>query len=428
MPAETAPGSQPAGAARGGSRGATDAPDAHVAVALQPEDGLSGGRRSLTLATVCLAPFVTQLATFAFSPFLPFVAADLGASVSLVGQIPALALFTAAALGLVVGPLADRLGHRQTLLAGVVASSVGAVLTAAAPSLLVLVPVALVGAGGRSIGLPVAQAFVGTHYAGAQMRRGIGVIQATGTLAPIIGIPLVTAIGAVAGWRAAFLALGLLGFAAAGLMRWFLPPDRPEARTGTRLTLRAFAPVLADRPLRWLYASTLTRNLGVWALTTYLGAYLVQAHQLSAAEVGWVFTATGLGNLLGSMATAGPLGRVPLPTLAILSPVVIAVCLGVVAIVPLGIIPVVALLLLGFVGNGVAIVSQNTMLVSRGAAGRATTTSLNQTCMSLGGAIGGSLGGLLLATGGFPALGVLTLGCVLVSAACLLPVRGLHAG
>ena len=230
------------------------------------------------LAAVCLAPFVTQLATFALSPFLPFIAADLGSTVAVLGQIPALALFTAATLGLVVGPLADRFGHRPTLLAGVLASSLGAVATALAPSLLVLVPVALIGAGGRSIGLPVAQAIVGTRYAGPALRRGLGLVQATGTLAPIVGIPLVTAIGTLTGWRGAFLALGALGFVAIGLMLWLLPPDRPDGRrrAAARLSPAAFAPLLADRPSLWLYASSLIRNIGVWALFTYLGAFLVQ--------------------------------------------------------------------------------------------------------------------------------------------------------
>jgi predicted MFS family arabinose efflux permease len=48
---------------------------------------------------------------------------------------------------------------------------------------------------------------------------------------------------------------------------------------------------------------------------------------------------------------------------------------------------------------------------------------LNQTCLSLGGAIGSSLGGLPMAVGGFPALGLLTLACTVASAACLLPAR-----
>ena len=112
------------------------------------------------LAAVCVAPFVTQLATFALSPFLPFIAADLGTTVAVLGQIPALALLTAAVLGLVVGPLADRFGHRRTLLAGVIASSVGAIATAFAPSLLILIPVALIGAGRAVVGLPVAMAVV----------------------------------------------------------------------------------------------------------------------------------------------------------------------------------------------------------------------------------------------------------------------------
>lgn len=145
-------------------------------------------------AAVCLGPFVTQLATFALSPFPPFVAADLGTSVAALGQIPALTMLVAAALGLVVGPLADRIGHRPTLVAGVVGSSLSALATAtaSAPSLLVLGPVALVGTVGRSIGLPVAQAVVGVRFAGPALRRGIGLIQVAGTLARIVGIPLAT--------------------------------------------------------------------------------------------------------------------------------------------------------------------------------------------------------------------------------------------
>ena len=395
------------------------------------------GRAGLTLVAVCVAPFVTQLATFALSPFLPFVASDLGTTVAVLGQIPALAFFAAAILGLVVGPLADQLGHRRTLLVGVAASSVGAILTALAPNLLILVPVALVGAGGRSIGLPVAQAVVGTRYAGAALRRGLSLIQATGTLAPIVGIPLVTAIGAVAGWRSAFLALGLLGGVAIVLMLWLLPPDGqegaaarpggPAARrrgtTGRRLSLTAFAPIFADSSTLWLYGSSIARNLGVWAFVTYLGAYLVEVHALSAAEVGWAFTATGLGNFAGSMATGGPLGRIGLRALAVGAPLVIAGSLGLVVMAPLGMAAVLVLLMVGFVGNGVSIVAHNTLLVGGSPAGRATTTSLNQTCMSLGGAVGGSVGGLLLATGGFPALGALTLACNLVAAACVLPAR-----
>jgi predicted MFS family arabinose efflux permease len=102
---------------------------------------------------------------------------------------------------------------------------------------------------------------------------------------------------------------------------------------------------------------------------------------------------------------------------------VIAGCLGAIAMMPISMAMVLVLLVLGFVGNGVSIVAHNTLLVGGSPAGRATTTSLNQTCMSLGGAVGGSVGGLLLAMGGFAALGALTLVCNLAAAACVLPAR-----
>ena len=381
-------------------------------------EGDRKGHAGLMLAAVCVAPFVTQLATFALSPFLPFIAADLGTTVAVLGQIPALAFLAAAILGLVVGPLADRYGHRRTLLVGVVASSVGAVLTALTPNLLILVPVALIGAGGRSIGLPVAQAVVGTRYAGAALRRGLGLIQATGTLAPIVGIPLVTAIGAVAGWRSAFLALGVLGGVAIVLMLWLLPPDRQGGQAGARFSFAAFAPVFADAPTLWLYASSIARNLGVWAFVTYLGAYLVQEHALSAAEVGWAFTATGIGNSPGAWRrlapsagfAAAPGRRGAAPDCRMPGAVVIGAGRHGDAPGDAG---------AGFGGNGISVVSHNTLLVGGSPAGCATTTSLNQTCMSVGGAVGGSIGGLLLATGGFPALGAMTLACNLVAAACV---------
>src|SRR5207244_13002664 len=62
--------------------------------------------------------FVALLNTFALSPFLPAIAAEFGAPVALLGQVPALMMLTAAGLGLAIGPIADRVGHRRVLLLG----------------------------------------------------------------------------------------------------------------------------------------------------------------------------------------------------------------------------------------------------------------------------------------------------------------------
>ncbi|MDP8921907.1 MAG: MFS transporter, partial [Chloroflexota bacterium] len=91
-----------------------------------------------SLAAVCLPPFVSLLSTLALSPFLPFIASELDTSVTLLGQVPALLMLAAAAFGLVVGPIADRVGHRTTLVVGLVAAALGALGTALAMDVVML--------------------------------------------------------------------------------------------------------------------------------------------------------------------------------------------------------------------------------------------------------------------------------------------------
>lgn len=146
--------------------------------------------------------------------------------------------------------------------------------------------------------------------------------------------------------------------------------------------------------------------------------------QRPASPRGWMLAAVCLAPFVTQLATfafspflpfvAADLGTSvavlgQIPALALLTAAMLGLVIG-----PLTV---------GFVWNGVAIVSQNTLLMDISPASRATTTSLNQTCMSLGGAIGSSLGGVLLAVSGFPALGLLALACNVVSALCLLPAR-----
>jgi predicted MFS family arabinose efflux permease len=79
-----------------------------------------GGRRSDVGVVFALvgASFLGALTSVALGPFLPMIARDLRTSVPLLGQTATAALLSAAVLGLIVGPLADRYGHRRLLLAG----------------------------------------------------------------------------------------------------------------------------------------------------------------------------------------------------------------------------------------------------------------------------------------------------------------------
>src|SRR5919198_139004 len=74
--------------------------------------------RAWLLPVLVAAAFMSLVHYIAFSPLLPLMAADLGLGVGVLGQVPAAIGLGAALLGPIIGPLADRHGHRRALLAG----------------------------------------------------------------------------------------------------------------------------------------------------------------------------------------------------------------------------------------------------------------------------------------------------------------------
>ncbi len=371
------------------------------------------------LAAICLAPLVGLLLATALSPFFPVIAADLHSSVALLGQIPAASMLVAAALSLVVGPLADHSGHRRLLLAGTLAVVVSALGTALAPTFAILLFVALIGAVSRAIIQPVALALTGTHFQGADQRRAISLVVAAASGAPIIGVPILTAIGGAFGWRAAFAALAGAALVVTALAMRVIPPDltRSGVRPSWRAVLAAYPPLLRHAPTIGLVGASLLRSSAAWAWFTYYGAYLVEVRHLSVQQAGWGYTGVGLGFFLGSLLAGGRLGQLPPRPLLIGTALIQALTLLNPLILGLGLPLVVALNGLGAAMMGLANVTATLLLGRESPAGRATTMTANQAAFSLGSAVGGAGGGVLLALSGYTAIAAITPAFCLIAAA-----------
>jgi predicted MFS family arabinose efflux permease len=140
-------------------------------------------------------------------------------------------------------------------------------------------------------------------------------------------------------------------------------------------------------------------------LLTYLGAFLAEQLGLGTGQVGIAYMVAGGGFFLGSLAAGGRLGHVRPRRLAGWSYVAagLAVCPTFAA--PVGSVAVVALLAGQAFAAGVAAVALATLLLGETPGGAATTMVLKGSLFNLGTAGGGVLGGLLLAAGGYAALG-----------------------
>jgi DHA1 family bicyclomycin/chloramphenicol resistance-like MFS transporter len=210
--------------------------------------------------TLMLATFVNFLGSLALGPFLPNIADELGTSVALVGQVPALLMLVAAGLGLVVGPLADQFGYRRMLLIGLLTVVASTLATGLAPSFPLLLTVALVGAVGRAAVQPTAQAIVAGRFADEAARRvamSRVVIGQSG--AAIVGIPLLTFIAALSGWRLAFFALAGLALLITAV-GWRVLPGDPRAANATfglKSVLAGYLTLLRHRASVGLIAAAL---------------------------------------------------------------------------------------------------------------------------------------------------------------------------
>lgn len=361
--------------------------------------------------TLSAITFISILGTVALSPLLPTMATSLNTSVALLGQIPALAMLVAAALGLVAGPLADQYGHRRALLVGLATIVISAVATGLALTYLLLLLAVLIGAIGRAILIPVSQAVAGLRYSGAAQRRAISWIVSGMSGAGIVGVPLLATIASLSDWRVAFLALGGTALVILLATARLLERDAQPGSIGldARGVLSAYAPVLRHRPTLGMLIASLIGNAGLWSIATYLGAFFAERHGYTTQAIGWVFLCTGGAFLVGTLLAGGRLSQLPLRPLLTGARVLIAVLLGGALAFPLPALTALALVALGFLVGGAGVVLITLILTAESPAGRATTLTLNGSLFSLGIALGSALGGLLLAVSGYAAIGLAAL-------------------
>ncbi|MBA3450931.1 MAG: MFS transporter, partial [Chloroflexia bacterium] len=360
------------------------------------------------LPVLCLGMVVAMLTFVAPAPFFPAIARDLDVSVPLLGQVVAAMLLISAALGLVAGPLADRYGHRRLIVLGLASAAVCLLAFGLAPNFSVLLLGALAGGLANAAVLGPSLAVAGTYFAGPAARHALGWATACMAGSAIVGVPVLTAMGAVAGWRTAFIAAGSAVIGAAWLGAAWLPRDARDPRGLLRpqTLLAAYQPLLRHGPTLRLFGVAVLRAICWFGLLTYFGAFLGQKLQLSTGQIGLAYMLGGGGYFLGSLVAGGPLGHVPPRSLLIAGNFAMALLMGLAFSAILGPAGTVAMLpLAGFAGS-FGWVAVATLLTADSPAGVGTTMTLHGSLFNLGAAAGGAIGGLLLALGGYDALAV----------------------
>jgi predicted MFS family arabinose efflux permease len=243
------------------------------------------------------------------------------------------------------------------------------------------------------------------------------VISATG-LGTAFGVPLVALLTDIGGWRVPFYVIGALLLLLWGLLWVWFPTSQP-GHTGSFVA--HFHAVGVKAALWFVLAANCLQVMAFVGMSSYLAAYLMHTYHLSAGATALPLTIAGLGVIAGSLIggrVAGQASRVAVVALAFvgggLGAAVVfttAFALWVTVVLAFGVTvllllswPVTALLLTEFAGQS-----------------RATATGLFAVSNQLGAVGGASLGGVMLALGGFPLVGMF---CLVTAALAAGVIRG----
>jgi DHA1 family inner membrane transport protein len=190
-----------------------------------------------------------------------------------------------------------------------------------------------------------------------------------------------------------------------------LPAAPPSAAAGRGLAsmLTPYRPLLRHRQTVGVIGATLLSSAGFTAIFTYVAAFFRHRHDLSTEQIGISYAISGLGLIAGNLLAARRLSGVPLRPLLAVTLLARGLLFAAVVLAPVGPIAAVALFTAVGFADGFTFVVAPTLLSRESPTGRGTTMALNGTAHSFGTALGGALGGLGLALGGYAYLSFLSI-------------------
>jgi len=264
-----------------------------------------------------------------------------------------------------------------------------------------------------------------TTFPPAERGRPISILISASLLGPVLAIPLVALLADLGGWRAPFGVVGGLCLILWGFQWLWLPQQQHTA--GQAIAFLARFAGLSRRAGIWhvLVANALYQT-AAFALFTYLAAFLMRTYGMREKETALPLAVALFGAMLGSLlggTVAGRTWRISVVALALSVGGLFAGVVFVVAVSPwltVFLAAAGAVLLTVFEPVTWALIGE------MAGESRATANGMLAASNQVGATIGASVGGLVLAVGGFSLVGLLCLGAAVIAALVIgAKVRGI---
>ena len=364
---------------------------------------LSPARIRLALIALAMGGFGIGATEFVAMGLLPDMALDLLPGLAATSTEAANAaagwIISAYALGVVVGAptiaaAAARWPRKQLLLTLLAAFTLGTVASALLPTFELVVAARFVAALPHGAYFGIASLVAANLMGPGKRGRGVALVLSGLTIANVVGVPAITWLGQLAGWRIAYLAVAAIFAATFVAVLAAVPwqPGDPAATIGREL--RIFT-----RTQAWFALGIGAIGFGgLFAVYSYVAPLATEVTGLDAALVPVVLIVIGLGMTIGNF-VGGRLADWSVRRSMYLGFGIMATSLVVLALTasnPVGLVT--GLFLVG--GSASALsptIQMRLMDIARDS--QSIAAALNHSALNIGNSLGAILGGVVIAAG-----------------------------
>ncbi|WP_028209556.1 MFS transporter [Paraburkholderia mimosarum] len=373
----------------------------------------------LPLLALAVAAFGIGTTEFVIMGLLPDVARDLSVSIPAAGM-----LVSAYALGVTIGaPIVAiavaNVPRKQALMRLIGIFIVGNLLCALAPNYSILMAARIVTAFCHGAFFGIGSVVAAGLVAPNRRAQAIALMFTGLTLANVLGVPLGTALGQIAGWRTTFWAVTAIGVLAAAALQVCLPAKIEMQKASLMHEFR----VLRNPQVLMVLGMSVLASASLFAVFTYITPILEDVTGFSPHEVTFVLLLFGLGLTVGST-LGGKLADWKLMRSLLTFLASIAVVLAVFSLTMHEPIAAMATIFVWGILAFAIVPPLQMLIVNRASDAPNLASTLNQGAFNLGNAGGAWIGGVAISAGApltaLPWVGVATafaaLGLTLVSA------------
>lgn len=382
--------------------------EAAPAGALEPQE-----RRTL-LGVLGFLTFASVYANVVIVPAIVLIAGEFGTTTGTAGLVAAAYGVPGILVALLVGPYSDRLGRKWFLIAGSLLMGAATLLSAAAQTFEILMATRALAGMGASVIFPNVNATIGDSFAYRERGRAISTVIAMNTMASIIGLPVAGIVAEATSWRVSVAGVGIIAIGASVLLFKLLANTRPEVSPGRARAL--YRQIAGNVSAVAALASSLLGALFWFTWATFFIIFFQQTYALSLGTASTVGLTLGVGVLVGSQ-VGGRLGdRIGHRRVIAVSIVIAGALLMLQTNVHMPLAAAATLNLLVSAVIGARFATNGALITEQVPEARGTMAAISSSLVSLGMVVGPAVGGILVDTLGFWAIGIFCAAVAAVSA------------